>query len=584
MRGFQDSQTTPGSQATPGHKTSPDGQTARAEQTSPVSPGRPGAGRIRGLVERWRALPEPVRLRHVVWLAALVAVLARYPGLLMPLRADEAGFLMVAQHWHPTADSMYGHYWVDRPPLLIALVALADLAGGPTFLRVVAAVGCGVAVLIAAALAREVCRESTAWAEGRVVPDRAAAWAAVVTAAFLANPLLDSVAAKGEVLGVSVLLGSCLLSLRALQRHSVVLAAGAGVLATLALGLKQNMVGGLVFGAVLLVSAWWLGRLSLSATLRLAGGALLGAALPVAATIAWAWREGVHLSAVAYAVYGFRADAGTVLATQDATAPMQRALLVLATFCVTGMVLVAVWLLARWRHIRRVMPVLTPAVSLMLAVDTAGLALGGSFWQPYLYVLVPPLALAAMLIVSAGAAPTDPLPHHRRRLRRLTGVAVASTLLGNGLWLGTWAVGVQAPTATFTGRAVARVAEPGDTIVVFGGRAEIVRASGLSSPYPYLWSLPMRTLDPDLQRLRRLVTGPEPPTWIVEWVPFDAWDQQGSVPLERVVRRRYVEQFVGCNGMPVWVLRSAQRSVPRLTCANSYPVPGQQNTPHYRLN
>src|SRR5207244_1601306 len=42
-----------------------------------------------------------------------------------PLSPDEAGYLIVGGQWSP-GSSLYGAYWVDRPPLLIALFGLAD--------------------------------------------------------------------------------------------------------------------------------------------------------------------------------------------------------------------------------------------------------------------------------------------------------------------------------------------------------------------------------------------------------------------------------------------------------------------------
>ncbi len=50
---------------------------------------------------------------------------------------------------------------------------------------------------------------------------------------------------------------------------------------------------------------------------------------------------------------------------------------------------------------------------------------------------------------------------------------------------------------------------------MYGGRADIQYTSGLPSPYQHLWSLPMRTLDPDLTELRALLEGPDAPTWFV---------------------------------------------------------------------
>ena len=45
------------------------------------------------------------------------------------LSPDEGGLLTVAGQWAP-GSSLYGDYWVDRPPLLIGLFALADGLGG----------------------------------------------------------------------------------------------------------------------------------------------------------------------------------------------------------------------------------------------------------------------------------------------------------------------------------------------------------------------------------------------------------------------------------------------------------------------
>ena len=45
------------------------------------------------------------------------------------LSPDEGGLLLLAGQWSP-GSSLYGDYFVDRPPGLIALAALADAAGG----------------------------------------------------------------------------------------------------------------------------------------------------------------------------------------------------------------------------------------------------------------------------------------------------------------------------------------------------------------------------------------------------------------------------------------------------------------------
>ena len=136
---------------------------------------------------------------------------------------------------------------------------------------------------------------------------------------------------------------------------------------------------------------------------------------------------------------------------------------------------------------------LTAAVAAMLVVDIAGLVLGGSFWRDYLFPLLPATALCAALLA-------------RRRskrgvaMRAVIAAAAASTLLLLAGWAGYQALGLQEFDEVDTGEALHEVAEPGDTLVVFGGRADLQLTSGMASPYEHLWSLPMRTIDPELGR------------------------------------------------------------------------------------
>src|SRR5687767_3705588 len=114
--------------------------------------------------------------RRLVLLCGVGAMLLRFPGLMWPIKPDEAGYTLVARHWEPQADSLYGSYWVDRPPPLIWVFEASDAIGGPLFIRAVAAFGC---LLLVAAAAR------TAYL---LSGDRAARWTAAATAAVTANP------------------------------------------------------------------------------------------------------------------------------------------------------------------------------------------------------------------------------------------------------------------------------------------------------------------------------------------------------------------------------------------------------------
>jgi len=61
---------------------------------------------------------------HLAWWLAAVAALAWLPFVAKPVSPDEGGFLLVAAQWQP-GRSLYGHYWVDRPPMLITVFDLA---------------------------------------------------------------------------------------------------------------------------------------------------------------------------------------------------------------------------------------------------------------------------------------------------------------------------------------------------------------------------------------------------------------------------------------------------------------------------
>ena len=84
------------------------------------------------------------------------AVLLRLPLLGAAEGNDEGGYLAVAHQWHQAGGSLYGRYWVDRPPLLITLFQLADSLGGLTALRLLGALAAGAAVLGVAATAGQV--------------------------------------------------------------------------------------------------------------------------------------------------------------------------------------------------------------------------------------------------------------------------------------------------------------------------------------------------------------------------------------------------------------------------------------------
>ena len=130
----------------------------------------------------------------------------------------------------------------------------------------------------------------------------------------------------------------------------------------------------------------------------------------------------------------------------------------------------------------------------MLLVDVVAVVQSGSYWMTYLVVLVPPVALATACCSptepetrsgpepghAASSAPVDgrrdhPRPRrlHRGEQRDLTGGLVGDH-------------GGRATDRSSTTRArrSAGPPEPGDTLVVYGGRADIQWASGLRRRTP----------------------------------------------------------------------------------------------------
>jgi 4-amino-4-deoxy-L-arabinose transferase-like glycosyltransferase len=485
------------------------------------------------------------RHRWVVPGAAAAAFLLRLPGIGGPLSSDEAGFTLVARAWDPEPGSVYGPYFVDRSPIVIAVFRAGDLLGTPWAVRLLGALAAAATVLLVARAARVIGTES------------GARWSAVVVAALVANPIIDPISVKGELLALPLISGSVLAALCAVRtatRHPSLLAAVAGASGMLAVGLKQNLVGGLVFATVVFAVSWLGGSLDGRRLLRLASVLVVGALLPVAAVTAWAVAAGVRPSVLWYTVYGFRSDAADVLSLDPGGAAYERLVVLVGAAVGAGILAVvaafAIHLRGRWQEDRPA----TAAVGAVLLVDLVALSLGGSFWRDYLFPLIPTVGLAVALLARHRDRPGV-------RVRWIVGAAVASTLAALVAWQGMAAAQGLPDTHGDVGRSIGASSRPGDSLVVFGGRAEIQLAAGLPSPYRHLWSLPMRTLDPEYRALAEVLTGPEAPTWLVEWWPFDLWSEDGGRRLEQVVDEHYV-LHADCDGKEIHLRRGLSRPVP----------------------
>jgi hypothetical protein len=280
------------------------------------------------------------------------------------------------------------------------------------------------------------------------------------------------------------------------------------------------------------------------------------------ATVAWALVAGVDLGTLWYTVVGFRPDAAAVLESQTSPTLEQRAFETRLLVLESGLAFLVAWYVLHLPPLRRRMAVPTAAVSAMLLVDVLALVTSGSWWKTYLVALVPAVALATALLLAIERV-SSPVSW-RRSVESVTRALVVLTVVSSVASLYWWWHITREdfrPIEYYAGEAIGRAARPGDTLVVYGGRADMQWASGLRSPYEHLWSLPMRTLDPDLRELRELLTGPAAPTWFVEFTYLDTWSESGTdrIGEELIERYQYVDTV--CGEYRVYRLKSLERPV-----------------------
>jgi len=485
-------------------------------------------------------------LRQSVALACAATLGVHLLSLTRQLGPDEGGFAMVARYAGTSGGYLYGPQWVDRPPGLIALFALADRLG-PYGVRLTAAL---LAVGLVAAVA---------WAADAVGGKAAARWAAWTGFAFVSSVLLQAQRLNGELAAATFVAVSIAAVLHALlasttRTQTVLLGMLAGGSATLAALMKQSFVDAFVFAGVLLLagSATLANRLTYRSprgpvTL---GAFTVGAAVPAATTLWWARAHG-GIRPLIYAVVGFRADAAAVMAHWSLAAPLHRAGAMALVACLSGLLLLLAHLAFSHRRRLRGLDPLPCAVAATVAVELASVVAGENFWDHYLIALIPTVALIAGLSVNGrvpGAVWT----------RRLVVLAAIMTALGSPLAAVSAA---HTPSAAYTtGRWVAVSAHSDDTLVVPFTHANVIDDSGLKPGYPYAWSLPVRTLDPRLDLLTSTLTGPDAPTWVVRWDSSDSWGLDPDHRVDAALHAHYRPVARIC-GHAVWLHDGANRQL-----------------------
>jgi len=469
-------------------------------------------------VHRRVASPRAIRSAWArVGLLAALACLGWVPFMGRSLSPDEGGMLIVGGQWAP-GSSLYGDYWVDRPPVLVALFALADEAGGAWALRTLGVLAVIATVLLAGLVGRLAVPSSL----------NAPLLTAGAAAALVATPLFGGGAVNGELLGLPFLLAGIAAVLRSRTattwRSGFAWALLAGVAGACGAMVKQNLVDVFVLVAALVVLQWRPRRGESTVVSRTLAGTAVGALAAVGLAVWLAALRGTDPGPLWEAVVSFRGEAAAKIVSSATETTSRRLLGMIAALVASAApLLVAALLLASRRPVREAADAPGPgdlrwAAVAVLAWELVAAYVSGSYWLHYLTALIP-----GVVLVAAAAAQRRP-----ERSRLLT-TAYAVTAISTACAIVFVAVRpIERPEEPVVAYLQDKV-RPGDTGMVAFGAANILQAAGLQSPYPDLWSLPVRVRDPKLERLEQVLAGPDRPTWlIVAGRSLDTWGIDAS--------------------------------------------------------
>jgi hypothetical protein len=189
----------------------------------------------------------------------------------------------------------------------------------------------------------------------------------------------------------------------------------------------------------------------------------------------------------------------------------------------------------------------------MVGMSVASMVAGGDYWRDYLLQLIPALALGVGLLA--------PLRSLAGRAVQVGAVwAAAAALLAVSYGTADEPVLGDAEGQARVGRWLGANAAHDDTAVVLWGKATVLHHAGMTSPYPFMWSLLTRTLDPDLELLADTLRGPDAPTWVVVWLAVDEWGLDADGEIRDLLDERYDEVGLPC-GKEVLLLEGSTRDV-----------------------
>ncbi|HET6936977.1 MAG TPA: hypothetical protein VFI19_00145, partial [Nocardioides sp.] len=222
----------------------------------------------------------------------------------------------------------------------------------------------------------------------------------------------------------------------------------------------------------------------------------------------WSAFHGTTPSALWDSIFTFRFEASAVIAHSAPDSATDRAAAVAGGFVASGALalVTAAYVPLRRRpgHAPR-WDLVRSVAAAVLVWEAVAVAAGGSYWLHYLVGFVPGLVLAV------AAVPTGRL--RRVALGSVLAYAVATAVTGVVTLMLT-PIGTPSKDLDVE-HYLAAHKQPGDTGVIAFGDPVLLQAAGLSSPYPELWSLPVRVRDSRLTELTQVLSGPNRPTWVV---------------------------------------------------------------------
>ena len=464
----------------------------------------------------------------------LLALLLRLPYLSVPLGRDEGGLAFIARQWE--GGSLYGDYWVDRPPLLLGLFKIAVL-GGDDGVRVLGALAAVVLVVVITLLARA------------VAGPRAGIIAGLLAAMMTGSVSIGAVYTHGELLAAvpSTLSVLCLVLAHRSRRHRYVFAAGA--LAVGAVLVKQSFLDAGFAGAVFVAASAASDR---AVRLRWPIAYAAGAAIPLLVVLVWLAAAQLSLDYFIYTLFRFRLDLVQTLAGSNVPLHVRLKRLGEPAWD-SGLVLVLAGAVVGLLHLRGDR-VLLATFGAWLAAAVVGVLGGGSYFHHYLIELVPVSCVAASAVLARAPMPIG--------VAALGAVAALALSAANE---GVEYLNDRTPhrRELALGRYVREHAQPGDTQYVMYARANVVYYAGLPHPYPYLWSLMVRVRPGAVERLQRLLSSSRRPTWLVGWHAPGSWELDPDRELGRALARGYRRVAVVCR-FPVYV-RNDHPAPPRFT-------------------